>query len=690
MNKTVVVLQDENSLLELVKPLLEASGYKVVVAPAGADLQDLLKREQPASVLAGGPALLEKLNTVASGDQSVHGVSMPAPVPGHSVVTATPGMTAPSAAHANPPPLSVLLGDKEKSDEAGGSASEQLAAQKAKEFQNMFAALKRKYALALPERLRDVAAAVDHAISRVGAGEEPSAQATRETVRQLAHKIVGTAGSYGYVDLAAAMKIVETTCDAMPTMDEGQVRKAWDKISEQVTIGADHAQEIAGEVSGMVKAAPGMELALAAVQQITLARVLVVDEDEQFLDVVAHAGSQCQVDVVRAGSAREALEKACTASLDAALISITGSSPQESFELAHELRELPGYENLPLAFITDDPLMKDQVEAVHAGASLYLDKPLKPQSLEQAVNYLVGIRQGGRARVLIVDDDEEFAAAIALVLRHEGLIVRSVHDPLKVIDMLNSFPPEMMLLDVNMPGMNGFDVCKMLRATPRWQDLPIIFLTAQTGVDARVAAFQSGGDDYLPKPIINEELLARVRVRLERARMLRERSDKDTITGLLLRRAFMEQLGACHAEADRLKHQFTLCLMDVDHFKKVNDTYGHLAGDRVLSGFGYLLQRRFRVDDLRGRWGGEEFILAFRRESKETMARAVTRLLNEFKELIFEGDQNQQFSVSFSGGIASYPEDGKTIFELVTCADKRLYDAKHAGRCRVVSGSEGT
>jgi diguanylate cyclase (GGDEF)-like protein len=358
--------------------------------------------------------------------------------------------------------------------------------------------------------------------------------------------------------------------------------------------------------------------------------------------------------------------------------------PDESFKLARELRNLPGYETLPLAFISGNALVKDRVEAAHAGASLYLDKPLESDSLEKAVEHLVAIRTGGRPRILLVDDDEFFANTIALILRNEGVIVRILTDPNRILEVMQDFPPELLLLDVMMPGITGFEVCRMLRQIPRWQDLPIVFLTGQTGVENRLEAFRSGGDDYLPKPVVNEELLTRVKVRLDRARMLKDRSDKDTITGLLLRRAFSEQLAQLLADGQRNKTVFTICLIDVDKFKNVNDTYGHLAGDKVLAGLGQLLARRFRVEDLRGRWGGEEFILGFRRESKETMHAAINRVLAEFREMVFTGDDGQEFKCSFSGGMASYPEDGESIYELIQTADARLYEAKKQGRNRII------
>ncbi|MBX9723862.1 MAG: diguanylate cyclase, partial [Candidatus Obscuribacterales bacterium] len=368
---------------------------------------------------------------------------------------------------------------------------------------------------------------------------------------------------------------------------------------------------------------------------------------------------------------------------------VKADAPDKAFKLATDLRSLPGYDTLPLAFISASAEVRPAAEAAHVGASLHLDKPLDAAALEAAVRHLVAIRQGGRPKVMVVDDDPDFTAKIAFDLRNDNLLVRTVHDPTKLLDALQEFPPDVMLLDVMMPNMNGFEVCQMLRGMPRWRDLPIIFITAEIHIEARVKAFTSGGDDYLPKPVVTEELLARVRVRLEKSRLLRERSDKDTITGLLLRRAFVEQFNAMLADVERLNSIMSVCLMDVDHFKKVNDTYGHMAGDSVLSGFGALLLRRFRVDDIRGRWGGEEFIIAFRRENKTTMRAAINRVQEEFSKMVFESDDGKQFSVTFSGGVASYPDDGKTLHELLTIADKRLYDAKHAGRRRIFIDDNG-
>lgn len=569
------------------------------------------------------------------------------------------------------PVIPFVFGAQVEGQFADDSAAGQ--AGKLKDFEAMFLALVTKYARVLPTKLSDLSAAIQKAkadsTNRDLCGE----------VRAQAHKIKGTGGSLGFRQVGEAMSFIEAAAVAMPDKSHEEQQISWAEIDRKLleaqAAGEMEAREVAQVVAGKEDGKS---------DEPAMARILVVDSDTEFLNLIEDLGRERLVEIVKATNTDEALNKACLLPLDAALVNVISEAPEDSFKLARQLRELPGYENLPLAFISGDAFIKDRVEAAHAGASLYLDKPLQSDSLETAVQHLVAIRQGGRPRVLITDDDEFFANTVALTLRNEGMIVRTLLDPTKILDVMQDFPPDMLLLDVMMPGVTGFEVCRMLRQVPRWQDLPIIFLTGQTGVDARVEAFRSGGDDYLPKPVVNEELLTRVKVRLDRSKLLKERSDKDTITGLLLRRAFSEHLTGMIAEAQRSKSSFSVCLLDVDHFKKVNDTYGHLAGDRVLAGLGQLLSRRFRVDDLRGRWGGEEFILAFRREAKETMHAAVVRVLDEFSEMTFYGDDGTEFHTSFSGGLSSFPEDGESVYELLQTADRRLYEAKRAGRKRIV------
>ena len=581
----------------------------------------------------------------------------------------TPAYVAPAPVEASSP------------ESAKAAAPNAEAAEKLKQFQNLFLIVKVKYARSLPAKVeelgRDIHASID----------QPEEKEALETVRQVAHKLVGTAGSYGYDKFAMHMRSIEQSAiEISKSEDEDETKSLWNIIEESLRLGMGEAERIAEEAAELEKQRPADD---SRPMGPVFARVLVVDNDDAFLDVVEHLGRQANVAIIKANNDGAAMNAALMHQLDAAIIDLSHETQEKSFKLATDLRSLPGYDTLPLAFISAMDETRPEVEAAHVGASLHLDKPIDGVALEAAVRHLVAIRQGGRPKIMVVDDDPDFTTKIAFDLRNDNLLVKTVHDPMKLLDALQEFPPDVMLLDVMMPGMNGFEVCQMLRGMPRWRDLPIIFITAEIHIEARVKAFTSGGDDYLPKPVVTEELLARVRVRLEKSRLLKERSDKDTITGLLLRRAFVEQFNGMLADVERANSVMSVCLMDVDHFKKVNDTYGHIAGDHVLAGFGGLLLRRFRVDDLRGRWGGEEFIIAFRRENKETMRAAINRVQDEFCKMTFESDDGRKFNVSFSGGVASYPDDGKTLHELLTVADKRLYEAKHAGRRRVFIDDNG-
>ncbi len=508
--------------------------------------------------------------------------------------------------------------------------------------------------------------------------------------RRLSHNLKGTSRSCGFDVLGNLAERIEYSLRDMLELADVNHKEEWGHVDSALLAAKKEVENVKLQFSDYV---PTAEELANLNPDAAKAKVLVVSKEPPSLNnngkgdpsVHGHtaAGQGIPLEIIGVGSPEEALERAAKQQLDAALIEIVPDERDSAFQLARELRSMVGYETLPLGFISHND-ENDRAEATHAGASLFLEKPYKQDTLQQALQHLVTIREGGRSRVLIVDDDEDFTDLITSTLGNEGMLVKALNNPNYVLEILEEYQPDLMLLDVMMPGILGFDVCKKVRGTGRWQDLPIIFLTAQTDLASRLSAFDSGGDDYLPKPVINMELLKRVKVRLDRARMQRERQDRDLLTGLLLRRAFVDQITALLSESERHKFNFSLCLMDVDHFKKVNDKFGHMAGDRVLQYFGKLLRRRFRVEDLRGRWGGEEFILAFKHERKETMQKALNRVLDELKKVEFQGDQGEPFYTSFSAGMVDFPEDGNTIHDLVLHADKRLYIAKANGRSQIV------
>lgn len=504
-----------------------------------------------------------------------------------------------------------------------------------------------------------------------------------EAAITLAHNLKGTALSWGFESLGRSSETMEAQLKlalGAPEETRKEVFQSCFAVFETMKKQSDELKS-QNQHSDLQESTLSAGVGLADDEQdLSAAKVLLVSsEPPPALSGLTESGLALNFIHV---SEKEAIGKAAEIALDAALIEI--GSTGSSMGIARELRDLIGYENLPLGFISPPQLNDARADAAHAGSSLFVSKPLDLDVVQRVISQLISMREGGRFRVLVVDDDQDLASLTSRCLGQFGMITRVVTDPLTINQVLDEFSPDLILLDVNMPGISGFEVCRALRATARWRDVPILFLTAQTDLVSRLTAYEAGADDYLPKPVINVELLTRVKVRLERARELKERSERDLLTGLLLRRAFVEQAEALISECQRFNFHFSLCLLDVDHFKQVNDSHGHHAGDDVLITLGRLLRRRFRVEDLRGRWGGEEFILAFKHEQKSLMRLALSRIMEELKQIEFKGENGEVFHVTFSAGLSSFPDEAKTLQELTKVADRRLYLAKERGRKQIV------
>jgi diguanylate cyclase (GGDEF)-like protein len=516
-----------------------------------------------------------------------------------------------------------------------------------------FAALRASYAASLPAQLQALGALLEEARG----GGAPA----RERAHLLAHRIHGTAGSYGHLEVSRAARQIEQTLDPART---GAVD--WDALLA-------------------VLAQPQPAPAQDAVPSFDGPQILVVDDDPDFLRLLEQSARTKLIRVIPARSPAEAMAVVARERIDAALLDVSISSEADGYPLAMDLRRRPGLEALPLGFISANGSLPNRVEAIHAGGSIFLSKPLDLDLFATAVQQLVNGARQARPRALIVDDDPSFLEGIQALLHEEKFETHGLTDPWHFLEEVERSRPDIVLLDAVMPGLSGFELCRIIRSTPGLQELPVLLMTAKTDANYRTAAFEAGADDHLPKPIVRAELLARLRGRLARARLARERADTDPLSNLFLRRSFAERFAARLALARRTKQPLSVTLIDLDHFKRVNDTFGHLAGDRVLAGLGRLVQRSFREEDVRGRWGGEEFVVALTGSTAEQSQPVIARTLEDLRALTFEADDGRPFQVSFSAGVASFPADGEDLQQLISVADRRLYAAKHAGRSRVVA-----
>jgi diguanylate cyclase (GGDEF)-like protein len=419
--------------------------------------------------------------------------------------------------------------------------------------------------------------------------------------------------------------------------------------------------------------------------QNCLAKVLLLDDDDVFNAYVQRIGVQRLVEVSTATDPKQAMELLRTNIFDGVIIDLNLGSGMDSYAVARDIRSQEPFSRLPLAFISASGGPEERLRAINAGAVLFMDKPLEPENFEAAIHQFLAIGRRYRSKVLLIEDDLDFAMLAIEMLIKQGFDVVHEGDGTEIFRLLDHEKPDLLLLDVQLPKFNGFEICTLLRANPLWQSLPVIFVTAELGWQARVAAFRCGADDYISKPLVEEELIAKVSARLERARLLEERTTRDTVTGVLVRAAFIQQL---HGMFKRSRADggapASVVILDLDNFKRVNDLGGHLIGDSVLASLGRTLLNSFRPGDLRGRWGGDEFLIAFEDLKKEEAAKLVQEMLNAFAQIVFFGEHDQPFHITFSAGIAQYPKEGASAYELIKLADQRLYAAKAAGRRGVV------
>lgn len=297
--------------------------------------------------------------------------------------------------------------------------------------------------------------------------------------------------------------------------------------------------------------------------------------------------------------------------------------------------------------------------------------------------------------VLIIDDSDAVREKIIKTLESFNLFVRyyEAEDGLEGFKKLLSSPVDIILCDLEMPRIDGFKFLSMMKSRPDLQDTPVIMLTGMNDRDLKIKGLEQGASDYITKPFDPEELVARVKVHLKiknlqddlkrTNELLLELSNTDHLTGLFNRRYLMEVLDKEIQRSSRKGGQLSILILDIDHFKNVNDTYGHLQGDAVLQKVALQLQKELRNYDIAARYGGEEFIAVLPDATLSEAAFVAERIRASIQSSKFNGALSQ-LSLTVSLGVALYTlEDGITIDGFIKRADDALYRAKANGRNRV-------
>ena len=354
-------------------------------------------------------------------------------------------------------------------------------------------------------------------------------------------------------------------------------------------------------------------------------------------------------------------------------------------ETLASLNKLTG-EPLPSIVLSAHGDFHSRLSAVRAGCNGYFTKPVKPLDLMLAVDELTTPSDEEPLRILIVDDEPEVAAYHALLLEQAGMAVQQVNHPADALTALERFSPDLLLVDVYMPVCSGEELANIIRQQPEHVGLPIIYLSSETDSQKQLSAMTAGVEAFITKPVIPDELVSAVTLRAERLRLLRSLMTRDSMTGLYNHSTTTELISKALAQAHRDNTQHAMAMIDIDHFKAVNDTHGHLAGDQVIITLARLLKTRLRMSDIIGRYGGEEFVVLLKGVSDERACELIDALRHDFAQVDFHAG-GTRFRCTFSAGISRFPNHPSTE-SLRLSADQALYRAKHQGRNQVVTSKE--
>ena len=335
----------------------------------------------------------------------------------------------------------------------------------------------------------------------------------------------------------------------------------------------------------------------------------------------------------------------------------------------------------PVVLLTSNLIVSKQIHFMQLGVTDFVYFPLDIQRLIDRLENLFEKNRSTPYRVLIVDDSESVAKMTALLLLQAGMKVQIIQNPLEVFVSLERFAPDIVLMDVYMPQCSGAEIAKVIRQQPLFDSIPIVFLSTETNRNKQLMARSMGGDDFWVKNMPVEELLASVTMTCERYRSLRRWMSCDSLTALLDHTHIIELLEREVQRARKETLSLSFAMIDIDFFKRINDSYGHGTGDRVIKNLARLLRQSVGDEGAVGRYGGEEFAVIFYGTSLIRAAQKIDEWRIRFADLVqLAGDK--PFQVTFSAGVAAL-KHGMDTQQLIDKADQALYQAKAAGRNQV-------
>jgi len=532
-------------------------------------------------------------------------------------------------------------------------------------LEEAYKALRREYIAEAPGRLAELRK--DIAAFRAG---EPDATAS---LRTRFHRLAGSGGSYGFPVISEISRETERWLKDLPATTPSS--DSVSRLEQAVTRLSGAFNQAAGEIG----------LTTEPIRQVEFGwRSLVVGPAGKLRDQIEYSletsGFLVKVDT----GAGEPKQLPVSDRPDL-LVIIAGVT--DAYAIATAWSSAGAVR--PRAIVLVDPgESTDQVRAIASGIDVIFPADRILLELPKYAKTLARIGTPP-SRVLLVEEDATQANSIVGLLEQANVRVSHCRDGVTARDMLARDTPDLVLMDIRLPGdLDGLALARLVRQDPRFGLIPIVFLTAEDTVADQIEALRAGADHFLTEPVDQNLLTQLVINRAERGRRIREMVHRDGLTGLLNHATLMAELEHSVEYARRHDENFAFIMVDVDHFKRVNDRYGHLVGDQVLLHIAKIFQSTARASDLIGRYGGEEFAVILRRTDRGGAGVLAGKLRKALAERPAVVGADESIPIRVCMGIACYPADGTTAATVAAEADQALYRAKAGGRDRVEYADE--
>lgn len=526
----------------------------------------------------------------------------------------------------------------------------------------------------LPARLKE--------LQHLWQGRERGTQASLQRIGRIAHELSSVGAAHGYVALAEVAALVESSVGAMLENfghnDSARQHALYQHLN---ALGAMlvHPHQNKPLLPPLPEVLNGGGL---------VRRIVIVDNDAGFAQALATEMINFGFTVEHRNSLQDLSAYLATTTPDLIVMDMMLPEHKAGLQVVERMARAQG-RSVPIIFISAQDSLESRLAAIRAGGHAFFRKPFKVTDLLDMVDHVLGLERRAPYRVLIVEDAASLAQLYAGTLTGAGMIAEVLTQPMALLSTLDRFCPDLILMDIYMPEVSGVELAQVIQQHRSYLGVPIIFLSAERDPAKQLLALGQGGDNFLTKPVDPDNLVKAVTIRAKHYQSLRALMLKDSLTGLLNHARLLEQLDHEIDRATRRGSPLSVALIDIDHFKMVNDRWGHVVGDNVIVSLARLLRERLRVVDIVGRYGGEEFLVILPDTALTDASHVLEDLRTRFAAL-HQHAREAVFQVTFSAGLVEFSPARGVDRNIVEQADTALYSAKRAGRNRLcIAGSEG-